>query len=108
MNALFIAVIIAVVGVAALIVFVAGRRTMRGTGQLPLIEVMRYRGAHLRDPLDEADARYQAHAIRACITCADRRLCDEQLRAGRAADSYAMCPNARYIECVRQGGLIFN
>lgn len=101
MNTFLIAVSTLLLGAAVLVAFVAGRRMVRHTGRVRLIEVMQHRGANLRYPLDEADARYHAHAVRICIACSNRRLCDEHLCAGRPADSYAICPNARYIECAR-------
>ncbi|TAK82073.1 MAG: hypothetical protein EPO20_23650 [Betaproteobacteria bacterium] len=107
MNALLIALITVLVSLAALAVFVSGRRVVRDTGRLRLTEVMQYRGASLPDPLDEAGARYHAHAVRICIACPNKPLCDEWLRAGRPANSCAFCPNAHYIEHLRLGGLAF-
>lgn len=103
---LIVAITVAVLIVLALLS--SGRRVFRHAGRPPLMEVMQYRGAKLREPFDEPEARWHAHALRVCIACPSRKICEEQLRANRPSSSYAVCPNARYIDCVRGGGLTFS
>jgi len=108
MNALLITVLAVLLSLAALAAFVSGRRVIRDDGRLRLLEMMQRRGAALPEPLSEPAVRNQAHALRVCVTCPNKDLCDEWLRGSRTGDSYAFCPNTHYIEQLRQGRLAFN
>jgi len=66
-----------------------------------LLEMMRRRGVTLPDTEDAM------RAIERCMRCGSQALCDEWLKQDRADAYRAFCPNAHYIEFLRQTGLTF-
>ena len=94
---LFLAIVFAGVALAVL----KARRTARADAALLLPEMMRVRGVLPPEPLTKATVHDAALAERRCLACAAKSLCSEFILAGRS-DGYALfCPNAHYIEQIR-------
>jgi len=76
--------------------------------RLRLMEVMQERRACLPDPLTPQARRDFEQAKRRCADCNSKELCDELL-ARDAKEGYGrFCPNAAYVEQLRDHSLKFD
>jgi hypothetical protein len=75
---------------------------------LRLVEVMRRRAACLPDALTAEQKRDLEAAKRRCADCNSSRLCDELLVRGAKHGYGRFCPNAAYVEQLRDHSLEFN
>ncbi|HEY3073720.1 MAG TPA: DUF6455 family protein [Burkholderiales bacterium] len=71
--------------------------------RLRLFDMLRRRGAMLPQPPDR-DARA---AVQRCDACNAKALCDEYLAGQNSAAGRSFCPNAPYVESLREGRLKF-
>jgi hypothetical protein len=71
--------------------------------RLRLFDMLRRRGAVLPQAPD-SDARA---AVQRCEACNAKAPCDEYLAAQNPAAGRSFCPNAHYIECLREARLKF-
>ena len=65
--------------------------------------MLRRRGAQLPDPLD-ADA---LASLERCTRCVAKPLCDELLATPGTGGNRSFCPNAPYVEALRERQLKF-
>ena len=77
-------------------------------GRLRLVEVMRARSAYLHEPLTPAAAHDLGKAKQRCADCHQKEFCDELLARGAKEGYGRFCPNAAYIEQLRNGSLTFS
>ena len=77
-------------------------------GRLRLVEVMRARSAYLPQPLTPPAAHDFEQASQRCAGCHQKELCDELLARGAKEGYGRFCPNAAYIEQLRNGSLTFS
>jgi hypothetical protein len=75
---------------------------------LRLAEVMRRRAACLPDPLTAEQKRDLEAAKRRCADCNSGELCDELLARGAKEGYGRFCPNAAYVEQLRDHSLKFD
>lgn len=76
-------------------------------GHLRVSEVMRRRRAFLPHPLTKTAQHDVEQAVQRCLSCNNKKLCDELLEGGATAGFGAFCPNANYVERLRKGSLQF-
>ena len=90
------------------IAFALWRHRSRADKRLRLHEMMHLRGVPPLRTLDPALERDAAAAMRRCLACGSKALCDEQLHAGRGEGFKLFCPNALYVEWLRDTSLHFD
>jgi len=79
-----------------------------GKGVPRLGAMMRARGACLPDPLAPERKLDLEKATRRCEQCNAKQLCEEVLESGTTAGYSRFCPNAPYLEQLRQKALVFD
>jgi hypothetical protein len=79
------------------------KRIFGGAGdRLRLPEMLKLRGAALPESMGEAAARDAAIAFRRCQLCSAKGVCDAYLKADNPETYRGFCPNAAYIESLRE------
>jgi len=85
------------IGMAIIILYAvlaASFRIVRDDGRLRLVEMLRRQGSAAEQAFDGSG--YQAAvAVRRCMMCTHKALCDERSGAKRGMEAY--CPNADFI-----------
>lgn len=102
MDALFIAVSLAVVAlVIAPVLYATTLALRRDDGRLRLFEVLRGQGLPLPESASEASVIAGAHAVRRCVGCSSQESCDRLAAQGDWQALAAICPNHDYIDRLR-------
>jgi len=91
-------------GIFSRIAGLFGRKDER----LRLMEVMQARRACLPDPLTSLAKRDFEVAKHRCADCNSKELCDELLAKGAKEGYSRFCPNAAYVEQLRDHSLKFD
>jgi hypothetical protein len=78
-----------------------GRMFKAVEDRIRLPEMMKLRGASLPAHKTQPDVLEAARAIERCERCNAKELCDAYLEAGNPDSYRGFCPNAAYIESLR-------
>ena len=84
--------------------FAMFERAIREQGPLLLSQMLLRQGAKVPDPMLRLAGASFAQAVRRCANCVQRDSCSRWLEEGNKAGYEQFCPNAAYIEQLKNPG----